>query len=248
MLQFIESVETENFVNDFLQAQQQQESQYQTIEVKTVEKIVRERQQLQSPEQEQLLSIDSPIKMVDIYDKFYVMQEELKWSVISEIEGQIIEPVADYKLNDGTMESEQICADSIKKFDTFRGGTESLLYNASAIIFQESDNKMLEIIMVGAQTAKQFQSNDQKNQDYMKGNPQTGVERKTQKSVKFQIGEDKFFDAYVTHWQELETHNRVQQWQEQEQQDQNFRHGAENSSHDYARASTRPTVSRLAGV
>ncbi len=77
------------------------------------------------------MSTDSPVKIVDIY----AMQEELKWSVISEIEGQIIEPVADYKLNDGTMESEQIYADSIKKFNTFRGGTESLLYNASAIIF-----------------------------------------------------------------------------------------------------------------
>ena len=51
-----------------------------------------------------------------------------------------------------------------------------------------------------------------------------------------------------THWQELETHAGVQQWQEQEQQDHNFRHGAENSSHDYVMASTRPTVSRLAGV
>ncbi len=102
--------------------------------------------------------------------------------------------------------------------------------------------------MFGAQTAKQFQSNGQKYQDDMKGNPKTGVKDKTQKSVKFQIEEDKVLEAYVTHWQELETHNRVQQWQEQEQQDHNFRHGAENSSHDYAMASTRPTVSRLAGV
>jgi hypothetical protein len=60
--------------------------------------------------------------MVDIY----AMQEGPKWSVISEIEGQIIEPVADYKLNYGTMESEQIFADNIKKLDTFRGGTKSL--------------------------------------------------------------------------------------------------------------------------
>ncbi len=35
-------------------------------------------------------------------------------------------------------------------------------------------------------------------------------------------------EAYVTHWQELETHARVQQWQKQEQEDHNFRHGAEN--------------------
>jgi hypothetical protein len=236
MHQFIESVETEIFVDDLSQAQQQQESQHQTVEVKTVETIEQERQQLQSPEPEQLLSTDSPIKMVDIY----AMQEELKWSVISEIEG--------HKLNDGTMESEQICSDSIKKFDTFRGGTESLLFNASAIIFPESDDTIMETIMFGAQTAKQFQSDDQKYQDDMKGNPEMGVKHKTQKSVKFQIEEDKVLEAYVTHWQELETHARIQQWQEQEQQDHNFRHGAENSSHDYTMASTRPTVSRLAGV
>ena len=196
MHQFIESVETENFVDDLSQAQQQQESQHQTVEVKTVENIEQERPQLQSPEPEQLLSSDSPIKMVDIY----AMQEELKWSVISEIESQIIEPVADYKLNDGTMESEQIYADSIKKFDTFRGGTKSLLYNASAIIFQESDNKIMETIMFGAQTAKKFQSNGQKYQDDMKGNPKTGVKHKTQKSVKFQIEEGKVLEAYVAHW------------------------------------------------
>ncbi len=67
----------------------------------------------------------------------------------------------------------------------------------------------------------------------MKGNPKTGVKHKTQKSVKFQIEEDKVLEAYVTHWQELETHDRVQQWQEQEKQDHNFRHGAKNSSHNY---------------
>ncbi len=133
------------------------------------------------------MSSHSLIKMVDTY----AMQEELKWSMISEIEGQIIEPVADYKLNYGTMQSEQICADSIKKFDTFRGGTESLSYNASTIIFQESDSKIMETIMFGAQTAKQFQSNDQKYQDDMKGNPNSGVRRKKQKAVKFQLEEDK---------------------------------------------------------
>ena len=116
------------------------------------------------------------------------------------------------------------------------------------MINQESDNKVMETIMFGAQTAKQCQSNDQKYQDDMKGNPKTVVKHKTQKLVKFQIEEDKVLEAYVTHWQELETHARVQQWQEQEQQDHNFRHGAENSIHDNAMASTRPTVSRLAGV
>jgi hypothetical protein len=144
------------------------------------------------------MSINSTIKMVDIY----AMQEELKWSVISEIESQIIKPDADYKINFVAMESEQMYADSIEKFDTFRGGTESLLYNAREIIFQESDTKMFETIMFGAQTAKQFQSNDQKYQDDMKGDPTMGDKRKTRKSVKFQIEEGKVLEAYVKHWQE----------------------------------------------
>jgi hypothetical protein len=59
--------------------------------------------------------------MVDIY----TMQEELKWSGIGEIEEQMIEPDAEYKVNYGTMKSEQMHADRIKKIDTFRGGTES---------------------------------------------------------------------------------------------------------------------------
>ena len=92
MHHFLESVETESFVDDLSQAQQQQESQHQTVEVQTVETIVQEWLQLQLPEQEQPMSSHSPIKTVDIY----AMQEELKWSMISEIEGQMIEPVADY--------------------------------------------------------------------------------------------------------------------------------------------------------
>jgi hypothetical protein len=36
MHQFIELVETENFVDDLSKAQQQRESQHQTVEVKTV--------------------------------------------------------------------------------------------------------------------------------------------------------------------------------------------------------------------
>ena len=89
--------------------------------------------------------------------------------------------------------------------------------------------------MFGAQTAKQSQ---RKYQDSMKGNPKSGDTRKTQKSVRFQIEEDKVIEAYVTHWQELETQGRVQQRQEQEIQvcnvpkyakfiggeDHNFRH------------------------
>jgi hypothetical protein len=51
MHQFVESVVTENFLDDLSQAQQQQESQHQTVEVKTVEHW----QQLQSPEHQQQL-------------------------------------------------------------------------------------------------------------------------------------------------------------------------------------------------
>ncbi len=81
----------------------------------------------------------------------------------------------DYTINYGKMESGQMYAVSIKKFDTFRGGTEQILYNASAIIFQGSENKMLETITFGAQTEKQFQTNVQNYQDDMQSNPKTGV-------------------------------------------------------------------------
>ncbi len=102
--------------------------------------------------------------------------------------------------------------------------------------------------MLGAQTAKQFQSDVQKYQDDMKDNPKTGVKRKQQKSVKSQIEEDEVLEAYVMHWQELETHDSVQEGQEQNKQYHNFRHVAENSSLIYAMSSTRLTVSRPAGV
>ncbi len=72
----------------------------------------------------------------------------------------------------------------------------------------------MEEIMFGAQTAKQSQ---RKHQDSMKGNPNSGSKRKTQKSVRFKIDEDKVIEAHVTvvtHWQELESQDRVQQWQE----------------------------------
>ncbi len=45
--QFIESVESKYYVNYLLQAQQQKPSQYQTLEVKTVEIISQVQQQLQ---------------------------------------------------------------------------------------------------------------------------------------------------------------------------------------------------------
>ena len=114
---------------------------------------------------------------------------------------------------------------------------ESLLFDASAIIFEESDDKTMEEVMFGEQTATQSQH---KYQDNMKDNPYSGVKHKTQKSVKIQIEEDKVIEAHVTHWQELYNHIKVQHRQEQmtpihivcesskseEDQDHNFRHGA----------------------
>lgn len=99
MHQFIESVETENYANDLSQVQQQQlEPHHQTIEDIVVETIIQVRQpKLQPPRQEtssqpkQLMSRDSPIKMVDIHER----QAQLEQPVISEIEGQNNEPDAD---------------------------------------------------------------------------------------------------------------------------------------------------------
>ena len=85
--------------------------------------------------------------------------------------------------------------------------------------------------MFGAQTANQFQNNGQQYQDDMKDNPKSeaNIKRKTQKSIKFQIEEEKVIEAYVTHWQEQE----MQDYKKQEYakfiggEDHNFRHGAE---------------------
>ena len=107
---------------------------------------------------------DSTIKLLDIYKK----QEQLKQSVIGEIEVQVINPDADYTNDKGTLNQEQMCDDSVEKSDTFRGGTEFKLFNPSTIVLQEDDNQMMETIMFGAQTAKQFQNNSQKYQDDMK--------------------------------------------------------------------------------
>jgi hypothetical protein len=65
-------------------------------------------------------------------------------------------------------------------------------------------------------------------------------ELQVQKSVKFQIDEDKTIEAYATHWQEIEEQEQVQQGQEQNKQypnwpdqvksvgkiDHNYRHGS----------------------
>ena len=70
------------------------------------------------------------------------------------------------------------------------------------------------------------------------------IRESTQKSAKFQREEDTVLEAYVTHWQELETQDRVKPRQELEVQDytvsacqqaaeegdHNFRHGAKAKS------------------
>ena len=186
--QFIESAETESTVDDLLQ----------------------QSQQLQSQQQQKRGSSNIQIKMVDIYKQ----QEQFEHLVINKIkiEVQDIALVEDYKFSYDTLDLKQMYADKVQKFDTFRGGTK-FIYNPRPIIFSESDDKTIDEIMFGAQTAKQSQ---RKYQDSMKGNPKsTGDTRKMQKSVRFQIEEDKVIEAYVTHWQELENRNRVQQRQEQ---------------------------------
>jgi hypothetical protein len=245
MHQVIESVETENSVHDSLQVQQQREPQYRTIGVQT-DKIFEQEQprcEEQIRVQEQPVC-ESSIKMVDIH----AMQDEIRKSVISEIEDQIIKQDADYKINYGTLESDQTYVNSIEKFDTFRGGTQLLSQNENAIMFEESDSKLLETITFGAQTANQYQDDSRKYQDNMKGNPKTGDKYKTQSSIRYHIEEDKILEAYVTHWQELETKDQVQQGQEHEQQDHNFRYRSENSNYDHAKSCIRPKVSSLAGV
>ena len=113
--------------------------------------------------------------------------------------------------------------------------------------------------MFGAQTAKQFQNNCQYQ---VKDNPKSESKRKKQKSVEFQIEEDQIIEAHVTHWQELEKQDRVQQGQEFDKQnrnlskyavfigeDHNFRHGAEiQMNPNTIPTNGRHTVSRLAGV
>ncbi len=60
--QMIETVETENSIDDLLQAKQQKDQQYRTIEVETVEKITQS-----SKQQQQLKSTDIPIKIRSYY-------------------------------------------------------------------------------------------------------------------------------------------------------------------------------------
>jgi hypothetical protein len=157
------------------------------------------------------------IKMMDIY----VADDKFKQSVIDEIEGQIITQDADYMKDKNTL-LEQVLRDSVSKSDTVRGGTEFNLFNASTIILPDCDSKVMESIMFGAQTAKQFQDIGQKYQDSMKHNLYSGDKHKNQESVKFQIEEYKVIVAYVTNWQEHTKNASFQQGQERNEQDRNF--------------------------
>ena len=111
--------------------------------------------------------------------------------MIDEIESQIIKPDEINMSSKGPLDQDQIYVDSVKKTDTFRGGTEFELYTASKSIFPKNENEIMKTMMFGAQTAKQYQSNEQKHQDEMKDNLKLVVKHKTQKSVKHKIEEDR---------------------------------------------------------
>jgi hypothetical protein len=123
---FMDGQELTNIESEIDDKKSDDEPQLQAIEVKQVEIIPQAAQQ-----QQQIKSSDSPIKMVDIYE----MAEEIKQAVINEIEGQIIKPDAESKVNMITLDQEQAYIDSVKQFDTFRGGAESDL-----IQFQHTRN------------------------------------------------------------------------------------------------------------
>ncbi len=176
--QFIKSIETKNYVDDLLQVQQQ-EPQHQTFKVKTVERIyqVQQQQTQQSKslwQQLQMKSSNITIKMMDIY----FAEEKVKQSVITEIEGQTITQDADYMKDKNRLDQEQVLADSVSRFDTFRGGTEFNWFNANTIILPDCDSKVMESVIFGAQTANQFQDNGQKYQDSMNDHPHSGDKHK----------------------------------------------------------------------
>ena len=89
MHQIIESIETENYVDNLLQVQQQQKPHHQTVGVVTIETIIQVQQsaQPQAPQQQQPKSSDSPIKMVDNIKR----QGKFEQNVIIEIEGNNVE-------------------------------------------------------------------------------------------------------------------------------------------------------------
>jgi hypothetical protein len=140
--QFIESVETENCVDDLSQARQKQKQQDLMVANVTVKTIIQ--QQPQSPQLQLLLqqihSSDNPIKMVDIIKH----QPHFARTVISEIEVQNIKQDADYQFGGYTLDLKQMISNSVNTVDTFRRGTE-LLYNPNPMIVLESDDKTMSL-------------------------------------------------------------------------------------------------------
>ncbi len=124
---------------------QQQKPQHQTLKVKMVEIIYQDQQQPTPQSQSlwqqlQMKSNNITIKMIDIY----VAEEKFQQSVINEMEGQIITQDAEYTKDKETLDQEQVLVDIVSKFDTFRGGTEFNLFNASTIILSDSDSKVMD--------------------------------------------------------------------------------------------------------
>ena len=54
----------------------------------------------------------------------YVEGEKFQQSVVNKSEDQIIMEDAEYTKDKNTLDQEHVFADSVSKFDTFRGGTE----------------------------------------------------------------------------------------------------------------------------
>jgi hypothetical protein len=127
----------------------------------------------------------------------------------------------EYTKDKHTLDQQQVLMDSVSKLDTFRGGTEFNLFNASTIILPNCYSKVMESLMFRAQTVKQFQENDQNYQDSMK-DQYSGDKHKNQKSVKFEVEVDKVFEAYVKYWREHTKNASFQQGQEHNRQDCNL--------------------------
>ena len=197
---------------------QQQEPQYQIIVQQKQD--LQHVQQIQAPQLQQELqwkSQVSSIKMTDIFEVekklWQIVNDEIEgqddifevenmlWQIMDgEIEDQNIKSMEIYTRDKLTLDQEQMSAVKVEKADTFRGGTE-LLLDPIKISLKEYDNQMMKTMIFGAQTAKQCQINSQRYQDDMKDNTKSGINRKTQNSVKFQMEEDKVIEAYVTQWQ-----------------------------------------------
>jgi hypothetical protein len=106
------------------------------------------------------------IKMVDVYQ----MEEELKQSVIDEIEGQIIKPDEINMSSKGTYAGSRTDICGQREENRYFHRWYRIRVTASKFIFSENENEIMKAIMFGAQIAKQYQSNGQKYQDEMKDN------------------------------------------------------------------------------